>query len=170
MPFVMKFKYNLSFWEDLWLGEVRLKEKFPRLFSISLQQLTPISKCGSWDGSVWHWNLMWRRELFVWELQFLQQLNEMLGEARLNNDQANKVLWSHDKSGRFSVQSFVEKLYVEKGLESHTVLNINRVWRGLVPSKVELLLWFVVQGRLNTKDRFRRLNVLRSADYKCVLR
>ena len=43
---------NVLFWEDLWLGEVRLKEKFSRLFSISLQQLTPISECSSWDGYV----------------------------------------------------------------------------------------------------------------------
>ena len=160
---------RLFFWEDLWLGEVRLKEKFPRLFSISLQQLTPISECGSWDGSVWHWNLLWRMEFFIWELQFLQQLNEMLEQTRLFNDQVDKVWWPHDSSGRFSTQSMVKKLYEMKVLATQTVLNINIFWRGLVPPKAELLLWFALQGRLNIMDRLRRLGVLRNEDYRCVL-
>ena len=45
---------NTLFWKDLWLREIRLKDKFPRLFSISLLKNSPISECGAWDDCVWH--------------------------------------------------------------------------------------------------------------------
>ena len=38
-----------------------------------------------------------------------------------------------------------------------------------MPPKAKLLLWFVFQGRLSIKDKLRRLNVLRSKDFRCVL-
>ena len=37
------------------------------------------------------------------------------------------------------------------------------------PAKAELLVWVVVNGRINTKERLHRLNVLRSDDLSCPL-
>ena len=45
-------------WEDRWLDSVSLKEKFPRLYSISMQQHVNIKECGFWDGLSWLWNLV----------------------------------------------------------------------------------------------------------------
>jgi hypothetical protein len=33
------------------------------------------------------------------------------------------------------------------------------VWRGLAPSRTELLMWFIIGDRLNTTSREKRLNV-----------
>ena len=52
-------------WEDLWLGDKKLMDLFLRLYSISLQQRTPVAECGVWDGSNWIWNLVWRRQFFT---------------------------------------------------------------------------------------------------------
>ena len=93
----------------------------------------------------------------------------MLNNVRLIDDQSDRVCWSFDKSGVFSVRSFLEKLILEKDCCVQNSIIVSKVWRGLVPPKAELLLWFVVQGRLNTKDRLRRMNLLSSADYRCVL-
>lgn len=51
-------------WEDLWVGEVSLMQRFPRLYPISLQKRTLIADCGVWDGGTWQWSLLWRREFF----------------------------------------------------------------------------------------------------------
>ena len=163
---------NTLFWKDLWLREIRLKDKFPRLFSISLLKNSPISECGAWDGCVWHQNLTWRREFFEWELDQLYQLQGLLDQARLIDDQANKVLWSFDNSGNYSVRSFIEKTYQSHGLAAQDSISVSRIWCGIVPPKAKLLLWFVVQRRLNTKDRLRRLNMLRVDDCSvfCVLK
>ena len=55
---------NTLFWEDLWVGEQRLKQRFPRLFLMSLQKSSTIADYGFWDGGSWHWSLLWRREFF----------------------------------------------------------------------------------------------------------
>ena len=46
---------------------------------------------------------------------------------------------------------------------------IRKVWQGLAPPRAELLTWFVLLGRLNTKDRLIKLNVINVTDDKCVL-
>ena len=45
----------------------------------------------------------------------------------------------------------------------------SQVWRSLTPPKSELLLWFLVQGKLNTKERLHRLNIQQGIDISCVL-
>ena len=45
-------------WEDRWLEYGPLKEKFPQLYSISVQQHMKIEECGVWDGLSWLWNLV----------------------------------------------------------------------------------------------------------------
>ena len=42
---------NTSFWEDTWLGDEKLMEHFPRLYSISQQHNTIVANCRVWDGS-----------------------------------------------------------------------------------------------------------------------
>ena len=45
-----------------------------------------------------------------------------------------------------------------------------RVWCKMAPPKVEMLVWFLVLGKLNTKDRLAQLNIIISnGDVSCVL-
>ena len=41
------------------------------------------------------------------------------------------------------------------------------VWCGLVPHRVEMLTWFIIMGRLNTKDRLKKLNIIRDGEVFC---
>ena len=47
--------------------------------------------------------------------------------------------------------------------------SVSKVWRGLCPPKAELLVWLLLLGRINTKDRLQRLSVLQNNDLRCVL-
>jgi len=69
---------NISLWEDMWVGNVTLKSKFPRLYSISVDKDIPLNLCGVWSNSVWSWNLIWRRDLFEWEMPQLCQFLEVV--------------------------------------------------------------------------------------------
>ena len=44
-----------------------------------------------------------------------------------------------------------------------------KVWCKVAPAKVEMFVWFLVLGKLNTKDRLVHLNVIDSANVNCVL-
>ncbi|XP_057720288.1 uncharacterized protein LOC130934768 [Arachis stenosperma] len=43
------------------------------------------------------------------------------------------------------------------------------IWKGFVPPRIELFSWFVLVGRVNTKDKLRRLGVINPNDRTCVL-
>ncbi|XP_057760748.1 uncharacterized protein LOC130981144 [Arachis stenosperma] len=80
------------FWEDVWLQSGALKDRFPRLFSVSNQCGSFIGECGFWDGLEWVWNFLWRRELFQWELGLLGQLHETLRPVRIVNTREDRVV------------------------------------------------------------------------------
>ena len=58
---------KVRFWEDVWTGNSSLKNMFPRLFSLSLNQGHKVEEAGRWDDVIWRWNLRWRRARFEWE-------------------------------------------------------------------------------------------------------
>jgi hypothetical protein len=64
-----------SFWNVAWRGGVSFQDKYPRLFSISIQQGASLREMGG-NGD---WVFEWRRHFFHWEEQLLVLLNEELG-------------------------------------------------------------------------------------------
>ncbi|XP_016195087.1 uncharacterized protein LOC107636065 [Arachis ipaensis] len=127
------------FWEDIWLSGGALKDRFPRLFSVSIQKGSVIGVYGFWDGLEWVWNFQWRRELFQWELELVNQLHDTLRPVEMLPD--NVTSYSFTKT----------------------------VWRGLVPPRVELFAWFVLIGRVNTKEILGRLGIINPNDNVCLL-
>lgn len=55
------------FWSDKWIGDLAWKEKFLRLFLVSLQKEDVIANMDFLDGMFWQWNFTWSRNLFQWE-------------------------------------------------------------------------------------------------------
>ena len=157
------------FWEDVWLAELPLAEKFPRLYSISTQQQTHIADFGVWDDLSWSWNIIWRREFFEWELPAFYDLQAMLNDAILTQDVADKAVWIHHNSGAYKVKSFLNLMIDPQGLSQGMFAHANIVWRSLTPPKSELLLWFLMVGKLNTLDRLKRFNIRPDMDSICVL-
>ncbi|KAL4357195.1 hypothetical protein AHAS_Ahas09G0162400 [Arachis hypogaea] len=74
---------RIRFWEDKWLPYDVLQDVFPRFFSISNQVGSVIGDCRFWDGLEWIWNFHWRRVLFQWELELVNQLHGVLQSVRL---------------------------------------------------------------------------------------
>jgi len=44
---------SIKFWEDRWVGNIILKNKFPRLFSLSADKDVLLEHCGVWVKCVW---------------------------------------------------------------------------------------------------------------------
>jgi hypothetical protein len=68
----------IKFWEDNWIGKSSLKQAFPQLFSLSLQQMGLISDTGVWQKGVWVWRFTWGRELITLEEPMVRSLGEVL--------------------------------------------------------------------------------------------
>ncbi|XP_015964817.1 uncharacterized protein LOC107488571 [Arachis duranensis] len=89
------------FWEDVWLQCGSLKDRFPRLFSVSNQY-----------GLVLHEDLL------------------------------------------------------PKEISSYNFTKT--IWKGVVPPRVELFTWFILVGRVNTKERLSRFGILSQKDNGCI--
>ena len=134
-----------------------------------MMQNSLISDCGFWDGMIWNWSLVLCREFLLWELDMLQELQVMLNQVVLDKDKEDKSIWIHHSSSVYSVKSplFLRPTFgsLDTGMYNYT----NKVWKSVAPLKAELLVWFVLLGRLNTNDRLSRLDIINNFDVKCVL-
>lgn len=64
-------------WEDVWLGNVSLKEMFPRLYNVSENKEMVIEELGVWETESWKWVLSWRRGFFGWEESIVNEFNNL---------------------------------------------------------------------------------------------
>lgn len=44
---------NTSFWEENWVGDQCLKNKFPRLFNLCNEKESSVRDRGVWEGEYW---------------------------------------------------------------------------------------------------------------------
>jgi len=56
---------DILFWSDNWVASGVLKNKFMRLFSLSILKEAYLCDFGSWVNGVKEWNLMWIRVFFL---------------------------------------------------------------------------------------------------------
>lgn len=75
---------NTKFWEDSWIGDLTLKEAFPRLYMLSVQKKGFIESFGEWNNDKWEWILTWRRALYAWEKDLLDELHRRLHKVVYN--------------------------------------------------------------------------------------
>nr|XP_025662912.1 uncharacterized protein LOC112758449 isoform X1 [Arachis hypogaea] len=70
-----------------------------------------------------------------------------------NRDNAS---WRFSSDGKYNVKSFINvaegKIYGEPTMK-HV---FDDLWRGLVPPRIEMLVWFVITDGLSTKDKLIR--------------
>ena len=81
----------------------------------------------------------------------------------------DEILWRFDASGSFSVKSFSLQVFRSAAPLLPIFDHAKVVWRGLAPPRVELLVWFILLERLNTKDRLRKFKCIPEENSLCTL-
>ncbi|GKV53518.1 hypothetical protein SLEP1_g60039, partial [Rubroshorea leprosula] len=114
------------FWYDRWLGEYPLKDKFNRLFRLSMKKDAIISDMGEWRNGEWCWHWSWRRNLFAWENALLQELKVMLQVRQLQQGQTDHWVWQHDSKRKYSVKSAYKIL--QDNLIPGKICNFKLIW------------------------------------------
>ncbi|GLU16414.1 hypothetical protein SLE2022_328490 [Rubroshorea leprosula] len=74
---------NTLFWHDKWVGSVPLKISFNRLFSLATSKGALVSEMDDWRDGSWIWKWSWRRNLFAWEYDSLQELQTTIQRQHL---------------------------------------------------------------------------------------
>jgi hypothetical protein len=150
------------FWKDIWVGDIMLCEKFPRLFSIISNKDATVAEVWS-PGVGSGWNLIWRRNLFVWETTLLEELLLLLGPIVLSTER-DDLGWRPEQGGVFSVKStytLVSNLLIERRMVTlDQELAFKVIWKCPVPSKVSGLVWMVLHDKMSARDNLVRRRIL----------
>jgi hypothetical protein len=163
---------SFKFWKDIWVGDQALEQRFPRLFSISVQQEEVIPEVGRWMNGVRRWDLRWRRRFFVWEEQLLCELVAVHNNAMIV-DTEDRWVWNPDIDGGFSVKSLY--VFLERGLLPQNTLSqsalfaFKYIWRPVVPSKVSALAWQLMLDKIPTRENLYKRGIIHIDDALCPL-
>ena len=77
----------------------------------------------------------------MWEKIWLDASNFNLDSS------PDRVVWSLEKSGRFSVKSLYEGL-----TKNECGVSLKRNWKGKIPAKIKIFLWLMSNDVVLTKD------------------
>lgn len=122
-----------------------------------------LKKRQMWRHFLVNWVFTWRRPLFVWENELVQEVMEDL-EGFRGCQGEDTWRWRLDSDGRFTVKSMyvkLEGLLLEEGsttLEQRKVFS--RIWKSVAPSKVVAFSWKLLHNRIPTKVNLSHWQVL----------
>jgi hypothetical protein len=132
-----------SFWLDKWIGNELLSVTFPRLFLLSIAKEAKIGDLVTVEDEHITWNLGWRRALFLWEEELVNNLLVSLEVVTLSSRE-DRWRWKWDPVG-FSVKSAFEVLSKEivpgPLLSVFEAKIISNIWQSPAPSKVLAFSW-----------------------------
>ncbi|GKV32128.1 hypothetical protein SLEP1_g40757 [Rubroshorea leprosula] len=101
---------SVSFWKDSWSNAGVLANAFPRLYMLSIGKESSIQEMGSWKGETWSWNFEWRRSLFSWEVESLQDLKQWINMTEFLKDKEDTWIWKAKRKGLYTTKSGYSKL------------------------------------------------------------
>lgn len=157
---------NTFFWMDVWVGGMSLRDRFSRLFDLSLLKEESVFGMHflGWgiEGGAWRW----RRRLFAWEEELVGDLRLLLHNVSLQVDRVDKWLWRLETSSVYSVRSAYKLLSASTHVDQ--VVPASSLWHKNVPLKVVIFAWRLFRDRLPTKDNLFRRHVITFDAQNCA--
>ena len=91
------------FWHESWLGDEVLKNCFSRLFNLALEKSVFVADMVLGIGVEWGW-WRWRRNLFIWEYELVEECKVLLFNISLLDDMEDTWIWEFNLDGVYSVK------------------------------------------------------------------
>jgi len=154
------------FWHDIWVGEIPLKLKFPRLFALFATKECWVEEMVSVMGANGGWEQLWRRRLLAWEEESVRECSVLLHNIVLQENVHDAWRWVLDPIHGYSVQGAYRVLTTSSEMVDRTL--VDDIWHKHIPSKVSLFVWCLLRNKLSTKDNLVRRRVLHQDDVACV--
>ncbi|XP_028112042.1 uncharacterized protein LOC114310295 [Camellia sinensis] len=137
-----------KFWLDVWLNDQSLSLVFPRLFSLSVENDDSLFDVFQRKSGGEDWNFSFRRLLFAWEEEELQNLVVYLHRApSLRTQVGDSCTWLAYSSRAFSIVSMWSRMDSSKGSNLRIAKTI---WNNIAPPKVQFMTWLAWRDRMKS--------------------
>jgi hypothetical protein len=133
---------QVRFWEDAWLGNIALKNRFPTLYDIVRKKSATVVKVFSSNPL----NVSFRRHLFGHNLIAWHTIVAMISDVQLMG-QKDTFIWLAQQNRKFSVCSMYRALVVP-----HILPRDHVIWKLKLPLKVKIFIWYLIKGVALIKD------------------
>lgn len=136
---------QVLFWEDCWLEDMPLMQRFKKLYNLSnLKELTIESFVQLWRSPASLEVYAWSRPLREWEKEERNKLEQIIVKIKLSSAE-DTLIWKVSR-GNFSVKQATLAL-----MPSSEKLQWTFIWKLKVPNKIKLFQWKVHMNILPTK-------------------
>ena len=146
--FDIKDGSNTRFWDDIWVGTLPFKDRYPSLYNIVRDPHATVEKAMATQPL----NISFRRALMDNKLVEWQDLVAQIAHVNLV-DGTDTFRWNLTKSGLYSVRSLYLHLINTQPPFQHKM-----IWKLKIPLKIKIFLWFLERGILLTKDNLAKKN------------
>lgn len=127
---------DMLFWLHRWCGGAPLCERFLRLFDLAENKTVTLADMFSidsmQDGEGWSW----RRRLWAWEEELLEECRALLLDVALFHIVSDTWMWLPDPIGGYSVRGAYDLLTVFDNPSVDSALDL--VWHRQVPLKISI--------------------------------
>ncbi|XP_071700079.1 uncharacterized protein [Rutidosis leptorrhynchoides] len=133
---------SISFWNDDWLGNGPLRDRFIRLYHLDSNQNCTLADRVDVNG--WKWE--WKRDISSRNMVLLESLVTEMGSIALTNeaDGWKWVLYDEENFSGSGTRLFID----DRLLPAHS---FPTKWVKIVPRKINIFLWRVALDRLPTR-------------------
>lgn len=130
-----------------WCGQLPLAAVSPNLYKLSRHKNVTIADMISMEGS---WKFEFRRVLSNQEVEEYAALLTIIGDNRPVRDGLLYMRrWKLHNSGVFTIKPLYAKMVDDFGVDSFPY---QFIWRPAIPPKINILMWSLRPGKLNTID------------------
>ncbi|GJR72560.1 reverse transcriptase domain, reverse transcriptase zinc-binding domain protein [Tanacetum coccineum] len=136
---------STSFWADKWVGDVKLSERFPRLFHLENIKDALVGNRGNWSDGIWVWNWDWIRSPRGRVMGELKELEEIITGISIDRNRKDRWKWKLDPKGEFSVKSLSKWIEWRRVRREAGITKLDR--NTLVPKKVIVFIWRALNGK-----------------------
>lgn len=93
------------FGKMLGVARVLLKDRFRKLFMLSVQKNLTVIEMGGWEQGRKTWYFQWRRPLSLREGVMLEELRQVVDTGVLVEGLSDSFIWTAEPTGCYTMQS-----------------------------------------------------------------
>jgi len=154
------------FWSNCWVGAVPLRERFRRLFDLSVYKYKMVADMCllGWGegGDAWGW----RRRLLAWEEDLMKECISLLSNVTLQETTSDVWQWRPNVVNGYTVCDVYHMLMRQEMHDRDEVTDA--IWHRNAPLKVSICVWRLLHNKWPTKDNLVRRGIIQSNSQLCV--